>query len=165
MAHTRSTWKKTDRMQAVLEALEAKPRTVKGLCSRLDLPADAKHHRAILRDIGDLRSRGHSIEQSEHKQPVYRLTASPPKPLQPNEALAAHVALRMLYHHTPNPPKSYRHALEKIAISMPEDLRSIAGHASLLEPGQTELKTRNHNDEFEKIGDAVVDAVAGELGG
>jgi predicted DNA-binding transcriptional regulator YafY len=148
MAQTRSTWKKTDRMQAVLEALEAKPRTVEDLCSRLNLEHSPANHRAILRDIDDLRSREHSIEQSEHKQPIYTWQSSPPKPLQPNEALAAHVALRMLYHHTPNPPKSYRHALEKIAISMPQEMRQIAGHASLLEP-----TTRNHPDEFEKIAD------------
>jgi CRISPR-associated endonuclease/helicase Cas3 len=130
MTKERSTWIKSKRLTEVLRLLREKDRTVEELCQRIFDKHDPLKHRTILRDIKDLTLQGHLIDDpSPERQPKYHLVSSPAPAMQPAEALAAHVALRLLYHHTPNPPNSYINALEKISNTMPEDLRNITGHS------------------------------------
>jgi CRISPR-associated endonuclease/helicase Cas3 len=130
MTKERTTWTKNKRMNEVLRLLRDKDRTIEELCKRIYSEHTPINHRKILRDIEDLKLEGHVIDPpTPERQPKYHLVSSPARAMQPAEALAAHVALRLLYHHTPNPPNSYLDALEKIANSMPEDLRNIAGHS------------------------------------
>jgi CRISPR-associated endonuclease/helicase Cas3 len=130
MTKERTTWTKSKRMNEVLRLLRDKDRTIQELCKRIYNEHTSINHRKILRDIEDLRLQEHVIDSpTPERQPKYRLVSSPARAMQPAEALAAHVALRLLYHHTPNPPNSYLDALEKISNTMPEDLRNIAGHS------------------------------------
>lgn len=141
MTKERTTWTKSNRLTEVARLLKEKDRTVEELCRRIFAEHNPVHHRKILRDIEDLKLQGYDItDPSPERQPVYHLNASPAPKMQPAEALAAHVALRLLYHHTPNPPQSYINALEKISNTMPEDLRNITRHA--LRPG------KNGNQKF-----------------
>ncbi len=153
MTVQKTTWKKADRMNAVFEALRGKSRTIEGLCQRLKIEYNTQNHRAINRDIDDLRERGNTITMTylvssgNKRQPTYQLTKELPTPMNPDEALAAHIALRLLYHHTSNPPRSYRNALEKIALTLPQEMQSIAGHSILNNQTSDDEKFR----QFEKI--------------
>jgi CRISPR-associated endonuclease/helicase Cas3 len=148
----KTTWKKADRMNAVKEALHIKSRTIAEICDWLNIPYSDANHRAINRDITDLQARGcdiasaYSISNANKRQPVYTLIREPMPTMKPDEALAAHVALRLLYHHTSNPPRSYRNALEKIALTLPKEMQSIAGH-SILQNQSSDDKF----SQFEKI--------------
>ena len=129
MSKEKSTWKKANRLVEVLRLLREKDRTIEELCLRIYSEHNPINHRKILRDIKDLIAQEHTITPNQDRQPKYRLVKSPTPTMRPSEALAAHVALRLLYHHTPNPPPSYLNALEKIALTMPEDMQTIAGHS------------------------------------
>jgi predicted DNA-binding transcriptional regulator YafY len=143
------TRKKSARMLEVLALLKVKPRTVKDLCTRLELPVEAAGRRAVLRDLDDLRDQGHEITASTEKIPTYTLRSSPPPRLSVNEALAAHVALRLMYHHTPQAPRSYLQALDKIEQFMSPEMRTISGHSIL-----TELRSDPIFEPFDKIAQA-----------
>jgi CRISPR-associated endonuclease/helicase Cas3 len=118
--------KKSNRLNAVLDLLQAKPRTYKELCLRLGLKYNANSIRTIQRDFEDLRADGCTIDTDDKRPATYTLTQQPPPILKADEALAIHIALRLLYHHTKNPPRSYLNALEKITPQMPPELRHIA---------------------------------------
>jgi predicted DNA-binding transcriptional regulator YafY len=129
----RRTWKKADRLNAVLEHLRTKPRTIKELLERLELNGSPKaqilNHRTLLRDIEDLETRGHTIKKSKARQPVYTLVASPAPALSPAEGMAVLIGLRLLTHHTHLPPRSYRHAFEKILLTLPSEMRTMVEHS------------------------------------
>lgn len=127
------TRKKATRLGEVLLLLKDKQRTVAELCTRLELPDDPANRRAILRDLEDLRKSGHQIDKNDKKTPQYTLRSSPPSRLSATEALAAHVALRLMYHHTPQAPRSYLRALEKIEAFMPVEIRAVSGLSILAE--------------------------------
>jgi predicted DNA-binding transcriptional regulator YafY len=141
----KTTEKKTSRMLEVVNILKSKKRTLKELCFLLGIEYNPASHQALLRDFKDLRDKGHVIEADNKRPQHYELKSSPPPALRADEALAIHIALRLLYHHTKNPPRSYFNALEKITPQMPTELRHIA---------QMSLPTQSMNDEklsqFEK---------------
>ncbi len=143
------TRKKATRLGEVLLLLKDKQRTVAELCTRLELPDDPANRRAILRDLEDLRKSGHQIDKNDKKTPQYTLRSSPPSRLSATEALAAHVALRLMYHHTPQAPRSYLRALEKIEAFMSPEMRTISGHSIL-----SELREDGVFQPFEKIATA-----------
>ena len=116
MPQEKSTLKKAWRLVEVLRLLREKDRTTEELCLRIYGNHDPINHRKILRDIQDLQSQ-HTITSNTDRQPKYRLVKSLTPAMRPAEALAAHVALRLLYHHTPHPPQSYKNALEKITLT------------------------------------------------
>jgi predicted DNA-binding transcriptional regulator YafY len=122
----KTTQKKSLRVQEVLRLLRDKPRTIKELCERMKIEYNDASHRAILRDIQDLRDQDYSIEANNKRPQTYSLTREPPPTLRADEALAAHIALRLLFHHTSNPPQSYKNALEKILLTMPTEIQKIA---------------------------------------
>jgi predicted DNA-binding transcriptional regulator YafY len=143
------TRKKAGRLNEVLALLKIKPRTVKDLCDQLDLPYEHAGRRAVLRDLSDLRREGYRIEPNHEKRPKYKLLSSPPSRLNVTEALAAHVALRLMYHHTPQAPRSYLKALDKIEQFMSPEMRTISGHSIL-----TELREDRIFEPFDKIANA-----------
>jgi predicted DNA-binding transcriptional regulator YafY len=142
----KATQKKSARLNTVLELLQVKPRTFEEISQRLELEYNESAVRKIQRDFEDLRANGYSIDSDDKRPATFTLTRQPPPPLKADEALAIHIALRLLYHHTKNPPRSYLNALEKITPQMPPELRHIA---------QMSLPTPNMRDEklsyFEKI--------------
>ncbi len=75
--------------------------------------------RSVQRDIETLRNLGHDIV--EHQGREYSAPASPL--LQPAEALAAYAAIRLAHQHSPALNRHYRHALNRIAASLPEQVR------------------------------------------
>ncbi len=140
------TRKKTLRVQEVLEMLRTKSRSIEEICQRLKIVHDKASHRAILRDFEDLRAQGNDIEADNKRPQTYTLTREALPQLKADEALVTHIALRLLFHHTSNPPQSYRNALEKITPQMPIELQKIA---------QLSLPNNQGTDEkfsqFEKI--------------
>lgn len=115
--------KKSNRMGEILELLkDGRARSVQELSRRFGVPP-----RSIQRDLKDL-SKRHSIQATDEPIPRYSvpITASS---LTPVEALAAHAALRLLYHHNPDRPRSFQRALEKLASSLPQSVRHIAQHS------------------------------------
>jgi CRISPR-associated endonuclease/helicase Cas3 len=134
----KATQKKSARLNTVLELLQTKPRTFEEICRRLELAYNATSIRKIQRDFEDLGAAGYSIESDEKRPATFTLTRQPPPPLKADEALVAHIALRLLYHHTSNPPNSYLNALEKITPQMPPELRELA---------QMSLPTNPNNEE------------------
>lgn len=146
MANPKRTWTKSARLNEVPRLLTDNPRSIQALCHRMNLEHNKANHRAILRDFDDLRAQGYGIEPDDQAIPEYRITSKPAPKMNPDEALAAHIALRLLYHHTSNPPRSYRNALEKIALTLPPDMQDVAAHSILTnQPGDQRLT------EFEKI--------------
>lgn len=148
----KSTQKKSWRVQEVLRLLQSKERTIKEICYLLQIDYTPAAHRAILRDLNDLRDQGHEIEPNDKRPLQYKLLASPPPRLQPEEALAVHVALRLLYHHSNNPPRSYLNALEKITAMLPNELRHIARRSM-----PNNLGSEKKFWEFEKIANSWIE--------
>jgi CRISPR-associated endonuclease/helicase Cas3 len=142
----KSTLKKSNRMNEVRDLLLVKPRTIAEICVRLRLEHTPANHKAIERDFRDLRIQGYEIDFQYTRPPTYTLVSQPPPRMKPDEALAAHIALRLLYHHTSNPPHSYKNALEKIAQTMPKELQNTAVH-SLAQNKPTDERL----SQFEKI--------------
>lgn len=142
----KATQKKSLRVQEVRELLRSKSRTIEEICERLKVSYNKASHRAILRDLEDLRAQGNSINADNKRPQTYSLIREAPPILRPDEALAAHVALRLLFHHSSNPPQSYKNALEKILLTMPPEMQKIA---------QLSLPNNQGSDEkyfyFEKI--------------
>ena len=142
----KATTKKSNRIGQVRELLVNAPRSYVDLCGRLGIEYSQANIRALQRDFDDLRADGCVVE-SDYKRPAkFCITRQPPPAMKPDEALAAHVALRLLYHHSSNPPQSYKNALEKIVLSMPPQMQEIAKHS---------LPDNHSNDEkfsqFEKV--------------
>ena len=122
----KATQKKTIRLQQVQKLLEAAPRTYQDLCNRLEIDHTPANIRALQRDLTDLTNQGFEITSQATRPEKFKITKSPPPRMKPDEALAAHIALRLLYHHSSNPPKSYQNALEKILLTMPPQMQEIA---------------------------------------
>lgn len=119
--HEKSTWKKSQRLGRIIELLERHPRTVDELRTWFDdLPL-----RTVYRDLADLRAGGFEIQEDPTGSHRYALKARPSR-LAYVEALVAHAALRLLYHHSPDRPRSYQVALEKLAAGLPEAVRATA---------------------------------------
>jgi predicted DNA-binding transcriptional regulator YafY len=142
----KATQKKSARLNTVLELLQVKERSIEEICWHLKLPHNEANHRKILRDFADLRELENEIEPDNKRPQKYTLKQKAPIALKADEALAIHIALRLFYHHTKNPPRSYLNALQKITPQMPPELRHIA---------QMSLPSLRMSDEklseFEKI--------------
>ena len=123
------TQKKLNRMSYVQELLHRTPQTFRDLCGKLEMPCTPAAIRALQRDFRDLTAQGCMIESNGKRPAHFRITHQPVPSMKPDEALAAHIALRLLYHHTSNPPQSYKNALAKILLSMPPEMQAIAQHA------------------------------------
>ncbi len=114
MRDERSIEKRAVRLAQLKELLRLKTRTVAELEAILSVP-----RRTVQRDLEDLGIR------SDHKRPPKYALPTPPPTLDASEVLVAHTALRLLYHHSPDRPRSFQRALEKLSQNLPESLRPI----------------------------------------
>ena len=110
--------KRAARFSEITSLLRDKARTAKELADWFNQPV-----RTINRDLADL-----GVQNDGKRPPRYAIHETPAA-LNPSEAIAAHAALRLLYHHSPDRPKSYQRALEKLAKQLPESIRATVQHS------------------------------------
>ena len=126
------TQSKAQRLAELPALLRLKPRTTRELAERYDVPV-----RTIQRDLDTLRSSGHLLDSPSRGRYFIHADTSA---LNPVEALAVHVAVRLLYHHSPTRNHFYRSALEKLAALLPEPAREIAAASA------QDLRVRSSDD-------------------
>lgn len=110
------TPQKVKRLLEMIDRLRGKERTVNELQKLL-----GRSHSTLHRDLNDLISLEIGVI---HENDRYTI-APRPGTLTGVEALATHAALRLMYHHSPDRPRSYQSALEKLARVLPSGIRSI----------------------------------------
>nr|WP_245526796.1 WYL domain-containing protein [Marinithermus hydrothermalis] len=99
----------------MLEALKLRPMRVSDLARRYGVS-----ERTVERDLMALATLGHEVERVGRG--LYRVKDRP-SALQPVEALALFAAGRLIYHQAPT--RQYKSALEKLARTLPEPLRTL----------------------------------------
>ncbi|GGR11483.1 helix-turn-helix transcriptional regulator [Deinococcus ruber] len=113
----RATRKKVRRLFDLMELLQAKDRSTQELAQMFRVP-----QRTIQRDLDDLRDMALGLEVLPGYRYRLRGFSSHLKPLQ---TLAVHAATRLLYHHAPTRDRDYLLALDKLAQSLPESIRTV----------------------------------------
>lgn len=134
----RSTWTKVRRLLELMDLLRLRERTTRELAEWFGVP-----QRHIQRDLRDLEAMGAGVEQVPPHG--YRLLGAA-QHLRPVQALAVHMAARLLYHHAATDNQQYRLALENLAAQLPESVREIARRST------EDLRPQLPDDQaFEKV--------------
>jgi predicted DNA-binding transcriptional regulator YafY len=139
--------RKSMRVLEIEDALRLKPRTASELAKLFEVPV-----RNIQRDLKDLRHR-ELIEVIDEtaRTPKYRHKTRA-HTLTDVQALAAHAAVRLLYHHAPNDSRAYRSMLERLSAFLPDGVRRVLDAS--LERGQRSPRPMEYDRTLEKVTDA-----------
>lgn len=113
----RTPWTKVRRLLELMELLRLREHTLRELAEWFDV--DQRH---VQRDLKDLRALGADLEYVHPHR--YRIVGTS-EHLRPVQALAAHAATRLLYHHAPTKNKQYLLALEKLTLSLPTSVQDV----------------------------------------
>lgn len=112
----RQTWIKTRRLFTLVELLARKPRSTRELADYFGVQV-----RNIQRDLEDLREMDVGLVSEGRLYSIPRRRGS----LGAAQALAAHAATRLLYHHAPARNRHYLEALHTIASDLPGHVRAV----------------------------------------
>lgn len=132
------------RVLEIEDALRRKPRTAAELAALFDAPL-----RNVQRDLKDLLSRDKlEVEDQSARAPKYRLKARA-HTLSDVQALAAHAAVRLLYHHAPSDSRAYRTMLERLSALLPAGVRRVLDAS--LERGERSPRPVEYDRSLEKV--------------
>lgn len=136
---------RSQRLFQIAALLREEEMTVSNLAGRL-LPGQGQArpsqaaHRAIQRDLAELRLLEPTLERSNTRPPRYRIP-TPRNSLHPTEALMLHAAARALYHASSGEQAHHRAVLSRLNTWLPDHLRPVM-ERSFADVGQRRERSR-----------------------
>ena len=132
MSDENLVWNKANRLNELERLLRLKPHTATELANRFGVES-----RTIQRYLKEYEANRGALERQGRK---YAISSHRPE-FHPVQALAAHAAVRLLYHHAPGFDADYLGALHHLAQRLPEPARGLAERSTaVLETRKGQLR-------------------------